>query len=80
MTTLRISAGRRLGHSRTHGRPRVPSAAVSGFDELSERELAVLRLLSSRLSPREVGNELYVSMSTIKTHTRSFAWAAASRP
>jgi LuxR family maltose regulon positive regulatory protein len=47
----------------------VPPAG--GFDELSERELAVLRLLSSRLSLREIGNELYVSLNTVKTHTRS---------
>jgi LuxR family maltose regulon positive regulatory protein len=46
-------------------------AAAGGFDELSERELAVLRLLSSRLSLREIGNELYVSLNTIKTHTRN---------
>jgi LuxR family transcriptional regulator, maltose regulon positive regulatory protein len=48
-----------------------PATAADGFDELSERELAVLRLLSSRLSLREIGNELYVSLNTIKTHTRS---------
>ncbi len=47
----------------------VPPA--DGFDELSERELAVLRLLSSRLSLREIGNELYVSLNTVKTHTRN---------
>ena len=47
------------------------ASAVDGFDELSERELAVLRLLSSRLSLREIGNELYVSLNTIKTHTRN---------
>ena len=46
-------------------------AAADGADELSERELAVLRLLSSRLSLREIGNELYVSLNTIKTHTRN---------
>ena len=33
--------------------------------------LAVLRLLSSKLSLREIGNELYVSLNTIKTHTRN---------
>jgi LuxR family transcriptional regulator, maltose regulon positive regulatory protein len=38
--------------------------------ELSERELAVLRLLASPLSQREIGNELYVSLNTVKTHTR----------
>ena len=47
-----------------------PAAAVSA-DELSERELMVLRLLASRLSLREIGNELYVSLNTIKTHTRN---------
>lgn len=46
-------------------------AAADGVDELSERELAVLRLLASRLSLREIGNELYVSLNTIKTHTRN---------
>ena len=45
-------------------------AAVSA-DELSERELTVLRLLASQLPLREIGNELYVSLNTIKTHTRS---------
>jgi LuxR family transcriptional regulator, maltose regulon positive regulatory protein len=44
---------------------------VQGADELSERELVVLRLLSSQLSLREIGNELYVSLNTIKTHTRN---------
>ncbi len=46
-------------------------ADANSADELSERELAVLRLLSSRLSLREIGNELYVSLNTIKTHTRN---------
>ncbi len=47
-----------------------PSAA-DGVDDLSERELAVLRLLATDLSLREVGNELYVSLNTVKTHTRN---------
>ena len=46
-------------------------AAADSIDELSERELAVLRLLSSQLSLREIGNELYVSLNTIKTHARN---------
>jgi LuxR family maltose regulon positive regulatory protein len=41
------------------------------FWELSERELAVLRLLASKLSQREIAGELYVSFNTVKTHTRS---------
>ena len=54
----------------TAGPGPVPTAANSS-DELSERELTVLRLLSSQLSLREIGNELYVSLNTIKTHTRN---------
>jgi LuxR family maltose regulon positive regulatory protein len=46
-------------------------AVADSVDELSERELAVLRLLSSQLSLREIGNELYVSLNTVKTHARN---------
>ena len=45
-------------------------AAVAG-EPLSERELAVLRLLPTRLSQREIGRSLYVSVNTVKTHTKS---------
>ncbi|HEX2084522.1 MAG TPA: LuxR C-terminal-related transcriptional regulator [Solirubrobacteraceae bacterium] len=45
-------------------------AAAAG-DELSERELAVLRLLPSELTLRELGGELYVSINTVKTHVRN---------
>jgi LuxR family transcriptional regulator, maltose regulon positive regulatory protein len=40
-------------------------------DELSDRELAVLRLLPSPLSAREIGNELFVSLNTVKTHIKA---------
>ena len=40
-------------------------------EPLSEREVAVLRLLGGTLSRREIGQELYVSANTIKTHTRA---------
>ena len=39
--------------------------------ELSEREVAVLRLLASDLSQREIGAQLYVSFNTVKAHNRS---------
>ena len=39
--------------------------------ELSERELAVLRMLVGNLSQREIGAELFVSVNTVKAHTRS---------
>jgi LuxR family transcriptional regulator, maltose regulon positive regulatory protein len=38
--------------------------------ELTEREHAVLRLLDTDLSQREIGGALYVSVNTVKTHTR----------
>ncbi|HEX2112483.1 MAG TPA: LuxR C-terminal-related transcriptional regulator [Gaiellaceae bacterium] len=40
-------------------------------ETLSERELAVLRLLPSDRSLREIASALYVSANTVKTHTRS---------
>ena len=39
--------------------------------ELTERELAVLRLLPTALSQREIGGALDVSLNTVKSHTRS---------
>jgi LuxR family maltose regulon positive regulatory protein len=39
--------------------------------DLSERELAILRLLAGELSQREIGSQLYVSFNTVKSHTRS---------
>lgn len=50
---------------------RARETAAAPYWELSERELAVLRLLESRLSQREIAAELYVSFNTVKTHTRS---------
>jgi LuxR family maltose regulon positive regulatory protein len=40
-------------------------------EELSERELHVLRLLATDLSQREIGTELFVSFNTVKSHTRT---------
>jgi len=37
-------------------------------EALTERELAVLRLLPSGLSNREIGRELYVSVNTVRSH------------
>ena len=56
------------GHARiaARGAPRPP-----GVEELSEGEFRVLRLLASDLTQREIGAELYLSLNTIKSHTRS---------
>jgi LuxR family transcriptional regulator, maltose regulon positive regulatory protein len=53
----------------TPGRRSVPELAVDA--ELSERELAILRLLASELSQREIGAEVYISLNTVKGHVRS---------
>jgi ATP/maltotriose-dependent transcriptional regulator MalT len=60
----------RLERAERRRRPRGTPPAVAEDAELSERELAVLRLLASPLSQREIGEELYVSLNTVKTHTR----------
>jgi ATP/maltotriose-dependent transcriptional regulator MalT len=49
-------------------------------DELSERELEVLRYLPTMLTASEIAAELYVSVNTVKAHTRSiYAKLGASR-
>src|SRR6185312_15698550 len=40
-------------------------------EELTPKELDVLRLLATRLSRREIGQHLYVSLNTVKTHQRA---------
>jgi LuxR family maltose regulon positive regulatory protein len=40
-------------------------------DALSERELHVLRLLASALTGPEIARELYVSLNTMRTHTKN---------
>ena len=47
-----------------------PLDARQLVEPLTERELAVLRLLPSRLTVREIADELYVSMNTVKFHLR----------
>jgi LuxR family transcriptional regulator, maltose regulon positive regulatory protein len=46
-------------------------ATVGLVEPLSDRELSVLRYLPSRLSNREIGNELYVSLNTVKSHLKT---------
>jgi LuxR family maltose regulon positive regulatory protein len=40
-------------------------------EELTPKELEVLRLLPTRLSRSEIGARLYVSLNTVKTHQRA---------
>jgi LuxR family maltose regulon positive regulatory protein len=51
--------------------PSAPPAQPAGLPEpLSERELEVLRLLSTSLSQPEIAERLYVSINTIRTHVK----------
>ena len=50
-------------------------------EEPSPAELAVLRSLAAGRSRREIGDQLYISLNTVKTHTRELyrKLAASSR-
>lgn len=48
-----------------------PRGRVEAAAPLTERELAVLWLLPTELSLREIGRELYVSINTVRTHTQA---------
>ncbi len=52
-------------------RPAQIRRALSEDDELTPRELGVLKLLRSDLSERDIGRELYVSHYTVHSHVRS---------
>ena len=47
-----------------------PRSRSNDPDELSDRELDVLRLLRSDLSGPEIARELHVSLNTLRTHTK----------
>lgn len=47
---------------------RPETADASGLAELTDRELEVLRLVAKGLSNSEIGEELFVSETTVKTH------------
>jgi LuxR family maltose regulon positive regulatory protein len=66
-------------HGRAADRAAAVLAGVDGMplkqhglvDELSSRELDVLRLLRSDLSGPEIAAELVVSINTVRTHTKN---------
>jgi ATP/maltotriose-dependent transcriptional regulator MalT len=59
LLTERLAALERPRRRRRNGAP------------LSERELAILRMLGGTLSERDIGRELYLSHNTVHSHTRS---------
>jgi LuxR family maltose regulon positive regulatory protein len=47
------------------------SASSSLVEPLSERELEVLQLITQGLTNREIASRLYLSLNTVKAHTRN---------
>ena len=50
---------------------RTAPARTGPVDDLSARELDVLRLLRSDLSGPDIARELLVSLNTLRTHTKN---------
>jgi LuxR family maltose regulon positive regulatory protein len=66
-----VTAFLQQAESRSAG-PRRPAHPLTPVAvDFSDREMAVLRLLSSTLSQREIGSMLFISFNTVKTHSKS---------
>jgi LuxR family maltose regulon positive regulatory protein len=66
-TTLRERAQQIVLHMQPVAGTRRGQSSVAG---LSQRELGVLRLLDSTLTGPEIARELYVTVNTLRTHTK----------
>ena len=66
------ASGRRSCSSGLRQRPRqTPSAPEQSLaDPLSQREIEVLRLLDSELTGPQIAEQLFVSLNTLRTHTK----------
>ena len=62
---LAADVGRELAQARSR------AAGGELLEPPSKAELAVLRLLDSELSVRQIAQELFLSANTVRTHTRS---------
>ncbi|HET6687262.1 MAG TPA: LuxR C-terminal-related transcriptional regulator [Jiangellaceae bacterium] len=62
----------RLGALACHELALAPTRQPTGpIEQLTARELAVLRMLPLRMSNREMAAQLYISVNTLKTHVRA---------
>ncbi|MDW3221095.1 MAG: LuxR C-terminal-related transcriptional regulator [Acidimicrobiales bacterium] len=65
-------AGRYLARVEARHQVSTPQPVAPALvEDLTDRELAVLRYLPSAMSQREIADELYVSLNTVKTHCRA---------
>jgi DNA-binding CsgD family transcriptional regulator len=60
----------RLRRVSAAGADRPPSGRLNLVEQLTDRERDVLRFLPSRLTVREIADELYVSVNTLKFHLK----------
>lgn len=51
--------------------PTLPPAGQSLIEPLSERELEILQLIADGLTNQEIGSQLFLSLNTVKAHTRN---------
>lgn len=65
---LGVFLHRILSRNKLQRRSRQGDAARAGTFGISERELEVLQLVEKGLSNKEIGQALYISESTVKTH------------
>jgi LuxR family maltose regulon positive regulatory protein len=63
-------AGRLLEMARQRPQPVQERGATAAGEALSEREVEVLRLLATDLTGPEIARRLYVSVNTLRTHTK----------
>ncbi len=63
-------AGRLLEMARQRPQPGQERGATAAGEALSEREVEVLRLLATDLTGPEIARRLYVSVNTLRTHTK----------
>jgi len=69
---------RKIGYGA--GPSAVPDCQGPPGPELSPREIEVLRYLPTMLTAADIGNELYISVNTVKAHMRSiYSKLGASR-
>lgn len=54
-----------------HGRAAPAPSVTELVENLTDREIGVLRYLPSELSQREIASELFVSLNTVKTHCKA---------
>jgi DNA-binding CsgD family transcriptional regulator len=67
---MRALEARIAAHTNPVTMPPLP-APLMGLDDLSPREIEVLRLLASGKSKQEIAETLFISRNTVSTHVRN---------